>query len=59
MKSIFRTKAILFLLFISSQSFADNSESLQTFATRVNGEALVYFILMLFIAYLFFRKPLP
>lgn len=32
---------------------------LQSFAAQVNGESLMYFILLLFIGYLFFRKPLP
>jgi len=38
---------------------AENALTIQSFATRINGESLMYFILLLFIGYLFFRKPLP
>lgn len=51
-------------LIISLVSFpvlvsAENANELRVAASRINGESLVYFILLLFIGYLFFRKPLP
>lgn len=49
----------LIYIAIPASAFAEKSTSLSTVASRINGESLVYFILLIFIAYLFFRKPLP
>jgi hypothetical protein len=48
--------AVLFLL--PAVALADDSE-VKGWTSHINGESLMYFILLLFIGYLFFRKPLP
>ena len=57
---LLRTSLISFcLILFPTLIFADDSTSLNNFATHINGESLMYFILIIFIGYLFFRKPLP
>lgn len=47
------------LMLCPAVTWADSDRNIQSFAARINGESLMYFMLLLFIGYLFFRKPLP
>lgn len=56
LKSVLSAAVVLLPVSLAA---AEGENSVQNLATRINGESLVYFILLLFIGYLFFRKPLP
>ena len=56
-KVLMRLSSVSLLCMMFSTAYANNDIS--NAASRINGESLVYFVLLALILYLFFRKPLP